>query len=134
MRSSCADSQFREGPRQLRGVRRLVMPVELVLHETDALALDRVRYQHGRFPCLERHAVQCIVDLPVVMAVDLAHAPAEGTPFVGKGLKVQHFLDGSKALDLVVINQGNQVVEPMMWRKEHGLPDRPLAAFAVAYK
>ena len=76
---------------------------------------------------------QGIDDLPHVMAVDAHHLPAESLVFGGERLDVHHRLSLAVNLQMVVVEDGNEVVE-LVLRGLHGrLPDLPLLLLAVAH-
>src|SRR5207253_6589491 len=66
-----------DGFDRLAGLRRLAMPLRVVLHERHALALDRVRHDEGRPHGGGLRLIQRLGDLRDVVAVDLDHRPAE---------------------------------------------------------
>src|ERR671931_2934809 len=99
------------------------MPQEFILHETDPFAFYRVGNNAGRPSRSKRNACEYTQNLLEVMSVDLLHAPAERLPFGCQWLKLQHLLYGSQTLNLVVVHDGNQIVQGMMSGKQRRLPD-----------
>src|SRR5438552_3255640 len=105
-----------------------------MLHEADAPPLDRVRQNQRRLSECKGRAVQSMEDLPVIVTINFAHGPTEGAPLVRKGLEVEHLRDRAEALDLVVIDQAHEVIEPVMRRKQDRFPVRALIALPIAEK
>ena len=66
------------------------------------------------------------------MAINLPHGPTKGAPLVGEGLQVHHFFDRAQALNLVVVHDGDQVIEMMLRGKQDRFPVGTLVAFTVA--
>ena len=64
-----------------------------------------------------------------VVAVDLERLPAEGAPFVGDRLHVEH--DRAVGLDAVAVDQRDEAVELEMARRHRGFPGRALLHLAV---
>ena len=58
--------------------------------------------------------------------------PAEAPPLVGERFEGQGLGDRGQALNFVVVDDGDQVVEPVVGGEEDRLPVRALVAFAVA--
>ena len=71
------------------------MPEHLILHERNALALDRVRHDARRAPRLEREPREHLVDRAHIVAVDLRHGPAERLPLRRERFQGEHVLDAA---------------------------------------
>ena len=110
-------------------VRETVVPEDVVLHEGDAFALDGVGDDDEGTSVA---AGQGLAELVVVVAVDVADVPAEGAPFGGEVAELEGVLGEVEALHLVAVHDGDEVTQSVMRRKEGGLPDSPLVAFAIA--
>src|SRR5271170_1709645 len=126
-------SQLRKRRTQFLVVRRPVVPQELVLHEVHAFAFDRVGDDARGLSSLQRHAAERSPDLVKIVPVDFTHRPAEGFPFLREWLQIEDLLHGSQALNLVVINDGNQMVQTVVGSEQRSLPDRSFIAFTVTY-
>src|SRR3990167_4134653 len=110
------------------------MPEEFTLHEADSLALDRVGDDAACAPTSERNGLERLLHFCKIVAVDLPNLPAEGPPLVHERIEIQHLADRSKALDLVVVDDGDEVVQRVVRREQRSLPGRTLVALAVAQK
>ncbi len=117
-----------------RVVDRAIVAGDRVLHEAHALALDRVGREPGGLSLLERQVLQGGVDLPDVVAVDLAIGPAAGANLVAQRLQVEHVLAESQGLDLVVVDDHGQVVEMVLGGQQDRLPGGAGVAVAVAHQ
>src|SRR5690606_40424498 len=108
------------------------MPVHHALHEGDALALDGVRDDEGG-PALGGvrlfHGAEAG---SAVVPVDGDDVPVEGLELFAKRLDVHHVLYESVDLGLVVVQDGDQVVEPVLGRAHQRFPDLALLHLAVA--
>src|SRR2546423_7415313 len=126
-----------DGGHRLRGLRRLAVPLRVVLHERHALALDGVRHHQRRRALRGLGLVERLVDLRHVVAVDLDHRPAERLPLGDDGLEIEHLADEVVELDLVVVDDDGEVVERMIGMAEPGrrhgrFPHLALLDLAVA--
>src|ERR1044072_6820807 len=116
---------------EVLAARRAVVVEQLVLHVGDTLALHRVGDDAARPADLERHRAERRLDRAEVVPVDFAPPPAQAAPLVGQRLEVDHLFDAAEALDLVVVDDHREVVEPVLRREQGGLPGRALVALAV---
>jgi len=107
------------------------VPCKAILHEGDALALDCMSNQHGRNGRGSGDR-ECLFEGFVAMAVDFLNMPTECTPFVSKRLQGQDSIDPAEALNLVVVDDADEVVEPVVRGEQGRLPGRALVTFAVA--
>lgn len=67
----------------------------------------------------------------MVVAVHFTNGPAKAFPFCNEWLERESAGDGGEALDLVVIDDSDKPVEPVMRGEENGFPRGPFVAFAV---
>src|SRR5438876_12435924 len=67
------------------------------------------------------------------MAIDLPRSEPKGAPFVGERLQVLDFPRRSCGLDLVVIDDGREMRQPMLARTNRPFPDRAFVDLAVAH-
>src|SRR5262245_24976417 len=132
MRFSTLRLQFAQRSLIFLSLRGAIMPEQFVLHEANALSFDRVRDHARRATCLERNSRECSFYLVKVVAVNLSRGPAERTPFRGERFQVHNFLDGTEALDLVVVDNSDQIVQFMLGSEQYWLPGRPFIAFTIA--
>ena len=107
------------------------MPRELVLHIVDPFALDRMRDDDIGAAWFEWDLRERALDGGMVMTIEFMHGPVEGFPLGGEGLEVEHLLHGAKALDFVVINDRNEVIELMVTGEEDRFPIRSFVEFAI---
>ena len=68
----------------------------------------------------------------VVVAVDLPHRPTEGSQLVGQRLEGQRPGDRGQTLQLVVVNEGDEVVQSVMGGEHHRLPVGAFVHLAIA--
>ena len=101
---------------------KAIVPEDVVLHEGNALALDRVGNDHGG-------PVTGIVRIrqrgsqgTMVMAVQFNDMPAEGTPFRAQIFQLQRFFTGVQTLHMVVVDDGHQILQPVVVGKQCRLP------------
>ena len=99
-----------------------VVPRELVLHEVNPFALGRVGNDAARFAILEGQVTHRAAEFRMVVAVDLPDGPIESGELLRQRGEVENFVNAPEALDLVVIDDEDQVVEVVMWREENCLP------------
>ena len=110
-RSSSPRLQLGQRRGELLRRRRPVVPEHLVLHEGDALALDRVR-DHARAACPARRQrrPQRRGSASWSWPSTSTHLPAERAPLVGERLQRQGLVGRSpRRLELVVVDDGDQV-------------------------
>ena len=111
---------------------RLAVPALLVLDLLDALALDRLRHDHGRDARrLGRFRVRA-VDRVDVVAVDLDRVPAEGFRPVRVRVEVPAVHRLAALAEPVDVDDRRQVVELLVGRVLERLPHRSLGHLAVA--
>ena len=110
------------------------MPRDSVLHIGNAFAFGGVREEATGVAGSPRRGGQEFAQLFVIVAVALAHFPTERAPFVGERFEGQRFGDGREALDFVVVDDGDKIVEAMVRRKKNRLPIGTFIAFAIAHQ
>src|SRR5512146_1980328 len=108
-----------------------IMPLDPVFHEADALALHRVRNQHGGLAGRPGASVERVRERVMIVSVDLLDRPAERIELGVQGLQSKRLLDAREALQLVVVDNAKEVVELVMGREQRGLPVAALVPFAV---
>src|SRR5215472_10912732 len=111
-----------------------VMPEEFVLHVADALALNGVRDDAAWPAGFEWHLRDGLLHSAHIVAIEFADGPAEGAPFIGKRIEINHFFDRAETLYFVVVHKDHEVVEPVMRREQGRFPHRTFVAFAIADK
>src|SRR5579883_3157668 len=109
----------------------LAVPVDDVLHEGDALALDGLGVDGAR-AVRRLGPAQGLLDLREIMAVDGLGMPAEGLQLVGHGLDAHDLAHGAVDLAVVVVDDHRQVVELELGRGHERLPDLAFLQLAVA--
>ncbi len=124
--------QFIQGLYQLFGIWRAVVPLHGVLHVAHTLALSGVGDQHGGLAGGPVCGAQRVGQRRVVMAIYLAHAPAKGGEFVGQRLDAKGLVHSGQALQLVVVDDSNQVIQAVVCGEQQGLPVAAFAQLAVA--
>src|SRR5688572_30491616 len=128
---------FPDGRDGFRRLWRLAVPLGTVLHEGDALALDRVGDDEGGPALRGFRLVERLADLIQRVAVDLDDGPPEALPLGHHRLEVEDLRDEIVELDLVVVEDDGEVVErmarlPELRRRHRGLPHLPLLDLAVS--
>src|SRR5438876_724196 len=96
---------------RLGGLRRLAVPLGVVLHERDPLALDGVGHDERRRPPGGLCLIERFVDVVHVVPVDLEDGPAERLPLRHDRLEVHDLRHEVVELDLVVVEDHAEVVE-----------------------
>ena len=71
-------------------------------------------------------------DLIHIMSIYLPNCPAEGLPLPSQRFQIKYFLHCTKALNLVVVHNGNQIVQPVVWCEQRGFPYRTLITLTIA--
>ena len=113
-------------------VERLPVPVQLVLDLLDALALERVRHDHGGLAVrVERLRVRA-VDLLEVVPVDLDRLPAEGLGPLRVRVQIPAVHRLAALPEPVHVDDRGQVLELVERGVLEGLPHRALGHLAVA--
>src|SRR5215472_5296175 len=124
--------QLGQGFRHIVAHGSAIVPKELVLHVADALALNRVRDDAAWAAGFEWHLRDGLLHSAHIVAIEFANGPAKGAPFVGKGIQVDYFSDCAEALNLVVVDEDDEIVELVMRREEGRFPHRTFVAFPIA--
>src|SRR5262249_38356187 len=132
MRFSLGVVQLSQRLRHVLAHRRAVVPQELVLHIADTFAFNGVRDNATRAAYFKRHLSDGLFDCVNIVALELADCPSKSPPFVGQRVEIDYVLDCAEALNFVVVDEDNEVVELMVRRKERGFPNGTFIAFAVA--
>src|SRR5262245_9033618 len=125
-----------DGADRLGGFGRLAMPLRVVLHEGDALALDGVGDDCRGHSPRGLGLIEGLADLIHPVAVDLEDRPAIGLPLAGERLEVEDPRHEAVELDLVVVDDDGEIVEGVVRAAElrggHGrLPYLTLLDLAV---
>ena len=113
-------------------VERLSVPVELVLDLLDALALERVRDDHGRLTVGVERLLVCAVDLLEVMSLDLDRLPAEGLCPLRVRVEIPAVHRLAALAEPVHVDDRGQVLELVEGGVLERLPHRALGHLAVA--
>ena len=110
------------------------MPAGLVLHEGDALALDRLADDRGRTARaqLALGPLERVNERLDVVAVHATDVPAEGLEFGVDVTQRAHVGDMAIYLQVIKVEQRHEVIEPVVGGKHHGLPVGALLHLAVA--
>src|SRR5688572_18731684 len=82
--------------------------------------------------CDERQFGKGLLQAGMIVSLNFLDAPAEASPFVCERFQCQGRGDRCQALDLVVINNRDEVLQLMVSRKQNGFPVRTLVTFAIA--
>src|SRR3990170_5054203 len=123
---------FLNRPFSFLSIRRLAVPLPLAFHKGDSLAFDRLaEYQRGSsFGFLG--LVQGPNNCGEIVPVDLQGVPVEGAPFIQQRFQIHDVFDGSAELDLVVVEQRAEIVEPKLRRGHRSFQYLSRLALAVA--
>jgi hypothetical protein len=107
------------------------VPLDLAFHVRDALAERRLRNRDAR-------RVPVGVERPrkrlVVVAVDLHDVPAERRPALGERREVEHVPRVAEGLLAVVVDDRDEVREPVVCGEHDRLPEGTLVALGVAHE
>ncbi len=68
----------------------------------------------------------------MVVSVQLDDVPAERAPLCAEILQLQRLFAGIEALHMVMVDDSDQIFEPVLVGKQRCLPDRAFVALAVA--
>ena len=101
-------------------------------HERDALALDGVGDQHLRPIGDGRKMREGVADRREVVAVGAAHLPAEGAELVLDRPEIADGGDRRVRLQLVVIDDRDDLRQPLVGARLQRFPDLPFLQLAVA--
>ena len=110
----------------------MMVPLRPILDERDPFAFVRVRDDAVRLAGLERQRPERLDERGVVVAIHLAHRPAERPHLVGQRLQPDRPLRGVPLLQAVAIHDPGQVVQPEVRRGHRRLPVAALLELAVA--
>src|SRR5437763_1444333 len=131
MRFSCY-SEFHPGLTKLALVRAAIVPVVVVFHKRDALALDGMRDDCNRLAATVRYIGQSANERVQIMTIHFGRAPTEGLPFFTQRTERHNLVTATRSLPLVIVYNHGDIIQPLR-RSEHGcLPHRAFVAFAVA--
>src|SRR5436190_19626183 len=97
---------------QFRSTWRSVMPEHRMLHEGDTLPLHGMRQYAGRLAWHGRHAQERGQKGIVIVPIHFDQSPVERTPFGGERFQSKSLAYGTQALNLVVIDDCQQIVQP----------------------
>src|SRR5262249_50330595 len=115
-------------------LRRLAVPAEITLYLTHALAGDGVRDDDRRLFVDGIRLIACRNELRDVVAVDLKHVPVEGFVFVTERLE-RHYLFGHTVyLDVVPVDDGGEIREPILPSEHCRLPKISLLMLAIRHR
>src|SRR5579862_674942 len=116
----------------LAGELHAAVPGGHVLHVRHALALDGVGDDDARAVMRGAGAAEGLEQRGHVVAVDLGDRPVEGAPFRGQRLQPHDLVVARVALQLVVVDDGAEIVELVMRRAHRAFPYLALLQLAVA--
>src|SRR6266542_6085533 len=108
------------------------MPEQGVLHKAHALAFHGVGNHAGWLSWLQRNCREHFSNVVRRVAINLSHCPAESLPLRGEGLQLDDLFHSAQTLDLVVVHDGDEVVQSVVRRKERRLPDRSFITLSIA--
>jgi hypothetical protein len=109
------------------------VPLRVLLGEREAAPLQRVGNDDARPARLKGQGGEGGAQRRYVVAVHLAHGPAEGAPLIRHRRHVEQVGDWAVGLELVMIDDSDQGVEPVLGRGHRRLPHRALVGLAVAH-
>ena len=109
------------------------MPVGVVFHIADALALGGVQDDEGGAALFGVEGFHRSLDLVQVVAVDGQHLEAEGLQLFVLGGAVHDFFNGAVDLQMVQVQKDAEIVQLVVGRKHKGLPALALLDLAVAH-
>ena len=102
------------------------MPADLILHIAHALSLDRLHHDGGGNAfgrlCLGESRLKLIE----IISIRLCHMEAESFELIHNGIRVNHVADTPVDLQIIVIDNDAKVVQLVVMRKQHRLPDLTL--------
>src|SRR5215813_13243014 len=108
------------------------MPFHDVFHETNSLALDRIRNDQAGFAVAEWQIRQYSDEGINIIAITGSDDKAKGTEFVLKWLKRNYFFSRASDLQLITIDNHRQVVQPIMSCTQGCFPTGSLSEFTIA--
>ncbi|GAF26010.1 streptogramin lyase [Moorella thermoacetica Y72] len=111
--------------------RGFAVPAGLVFHEGHAFAFDGFRDDDRGFALDLPGPLQGVQDLAEVMAVDGHDFPAEGAELVGHRLRGHDLLHSPVDLQVVVVDDGRQVIQAIMGRGHGPFPHHAFLQLAV---
>ena len=103
-----------------------------VLHERDALALDRARDERLRRALLGAEPHECLAQCGVVVPVDRVHVPAESTQLALEVAQRDDLLGAPVRLHLVAVDDDPQPAEALVRGRLERFPVLALLELAVA--
>src|SRR3990167_10249267 len=86
------------------------------------------------FSALQREAIERGDERGNIMTIKLLHCETERAPFVSEWFQAHHLCHRAIALDFIVINDGDKIVQSKMPRRERRFPSGAFVAFAVREK
>jgi hypothetical protein len=70
----------------------------------------------------------------MIVAIHFLHCPPEGAEFLRQGMQLKDLANAPQALDLIVVDDYDEVIELMMRREKDRFPIRTFIQFAVAHQ
>ena len=129
-----AEAEFIQCLGQFLIVRRLAVPSSLILHEADALALDRIGKDDDRFPHNKFRQAERVYHLLHVVAIDTQNIPAETGVLCRQRFDLHHVLYPAINLQTIAVDDADKVVEVEVSRFHRSFPDLSFLLFAVAHQ
>src|SRR2546422_2535478 len=100
-------------------------------HEADPFAFYSMGNDARRSSRSSRDILQGLSDLHKIVTINLPHCPAKRSPLIREWFQLENFLHSTEALYFVVINDNDQIVEPVMGSKQRRFPVRTFIALTV---
>src|ERR1700676_1024218 len=100
------------------------MPQKLILHERHTLTFHRIGDNAARLSAFERQVQKGVDKLLMVMSIDLSDSPAEGFPLSAKGFEIEDIANISQALDFVIVDDRDKIIQLVMGCEKCCLPHR----------
>ena len=125
--------EFREPIQHFIVGRCFAMPPRDVLHEADAFALHSLRDNHHRFARPTLCLLQRLHNLLHIVPVNPQHFPAKAAIFLFQWIDIHDVRNRPINLQTVLINDADQVIQPVMTRLHGRFPDLSFLLLAVPH-